>query len=92
MGAGAYYWETGGACLVCLLPDRVDVYLSPPPPPVPLVGSILQVFRGQRRMSARSGDEKIATLRKGNMVKRVKLKGRPVWIRLPLLLTFAGGP
>lgn len=26
--------------------DRVDVYLPPLSPPAPLVGSILQVFRG----------------------------------------------
>lgn len=38
-------------------------------------------------MSARFGDEKGFTLKGGGiMAKRVKLKGRPVWKRLPLLL------
>lgn len=88
----ACYWETGGAPLVLALivvEHVADIYLFPP-----LGGSILQVFRGWRHMSARFGDEKFAVvgLRKVWMVKRVKLKGLPVWKRLRLLTGIAGVP
>ena len=45
-------------------------------------------------MSAQSGDEKFAVvdlgLKKGDvLVKRVKVKGGPVWKALPLLLSYS---